>query len=54
MFKAKYISGTNVREYSSDTPDNLEDISIGFMIGVSFGDKVFKKTKQAVTRIAGF
>ena len=52
--EAKYLAGGNVRQYSSDTPDNLEDISVGFMVGVSFGDKLFKKTKQAVSRLANF
>lgn len=52
--EAEYVTGTTLNRYDGDTPDKLSDISVGFMVGVSFGDKVFKKAKQAVARIADF
>ncbi|MCR9205361.1 MAG: hypothetical protein NXH75_12335, partial [Halobacteriovoraceae bacterium] len=49
-----FQNGTTINEFRGNTPDKLEDISIGIMVGFSLGDKIFTKAKKAVTRIADF
>ena len=43
-----YANGTSLSEYKGDTPDNLKDYSVGIMVGLSLGDKLFSKTKSAL------
>ena len=45
---ADYQSAGRILEYEGDTPDNLKDYSLGFLVSFSFGDKVFSKTKDKI------
>ncbi len=42
-----YINGSNVlTTYNDNTPDRLNDLSIGLLVGMSFGEKTFSKVKS--------
>jgi len=43
--EGNYIIGGALREYDGDTPDNLTDVSVGFLVSFSFGDKLYQKAK---------
>lgn len=43
-----YNNGNSLAEYKGDTPDNLIDYSVGVMVGLSLGDKLYTKTKSAL------
>lgn len=47
-FEGDYKDEGRIKEFKGDTPDNLEDYSIGFSIGLSLGDKLWNKTKDAL------
>lgn len=47
-----YQSGNTVKEYRGDTPDNLEDYSIGLSVGFSIGDKLAKKVWNSAKKVA--
>ena len=47
--EADYLNSTsNISEYKGDTPDNLHNYSVGVMVGLTIGDKLYKKTKSAL------
>ena len=46
--EGSYVSGSEVKEYDGNIFDSLKDYSVGFSIGVSFGDKIIRKGKEAL------
>jgi hypothetical protein len=46
-----YFFDGRVRDYKGNTPDNLSDISIGFLVGFSIGENIWNKAKSMVSSL---
>lgn len=46
--EASYQAGASIRKFDGDTPDNQRDYTIGLLVGISFGDKVYSTAKRAL------
>ncbi len=43
-----YKENGRILEYKGNSPDKLSDISVGFLVGFTVGDKLWNRTKAAV------
>ena len=46
--ETEYLDGGSITKYNGDVPDKLMDYSVGFTVGISLGEKLFKKTKNTL------